>query len=85
MSWPMGFIQSHWSFDHFQKLFPSIKIKKCHVNTNPQDHSGTENIPGDASMIDPEPPEYKLVVSKKKLPKIPKIDAVGTSKSTKGC
>ena len=45
---------------------------------NPQDHSGTQNIPDDVSMIGLKPPEHKLE-------KIPKIGAVGTSKSTKGC
>ena len=57
------------------------------ARANLQDHSGTENIPDDASMIGLEQPEHKLVASKKneKLPKIPKIGAVGASKSTKGC
>ena len=54
------------------------------AGANPQDHSGMENIPDDASMIGSEPPEHKLVVSKKKLPKIPQIGAVQNSKSTKG-
>ena len=56
------------------------------ARANPQDHSGTENIPDDASMIGLGPPGHKLVASKKneKLPKIPKIGAVGTSKSTRG-
>ena len=57
------------------------------ARANPQDHLGTQNIPDDASMIALEPPEHKLVASKKneKLPKISKIGAMGTSKSTKGC
>ena len=42
---------------------------------NPQDHSGTQNIPDDVSVIGLKPPEHKLA-------KISKIGAVGTSKST---
>ena len=35
------------------------------ARANPQDHSGTENMPDDASMIGLEPPEHKLVAIKK--------------------
>ena len=48
------------------------------ARANPQDYSGTQKIPDHASMIGLVPPEHKL-------PKIPTIGAVGTSKSTKGC
>ena len=91
MPWLMVFIQSRWSFDHFQKVFESIhsKSKKCHVNTffctwgcqkkargNSQNHSGRESIPDDASTTDLRASEHELVESKK-TEKLPKIPQIG--------
>ena len=44
---------------------------------NPQDHSGRERMPDDASMTGPNESEHKLVASKKikKLSRIPKTGA----------
>ena len=61
------------SCEHFSCTWRCQKEARA----NPQDHSSTQNIPDDASMIGLKPPGHKL-------PKILKIGAVGTSKSTKG-
>ena len=55
------------------------------ARVNPQDHSGRESIPDDASITGLKAPEPKLIASKKieKLPRIRKIGARGPTNLTR--